>query len=68
MLRFDERMIAVSRSSNRSKSDKGPADWLPPLASSRCQYVEDWVRVKVKWQLSVDQSEFSAIRNVLSQC
>lgn len=61
-------LIAVSASSNRSKSDKDPADWLPPLASYHCQYVEDWVQVKVKWQLSVDEREFAAIRNVLTAC
>ena len=61
-------LIAVSASSNRSKSDRDPADWLPPLASYHCQYVEDWVRIKVKWELSVDQSEFAAIRSVLAGC
>ena len=61
-------LIAVSASSNRSKSDKDPADWLPPLASYHCQYVEDWVQVKIKWQLSVDQREFAAIRSVLAGC
>ena len=61
-------LIAVSAGSNRSKSDKDPADWLPPLASYRCQYVEDWVEVKVRWQLSVDEREFAAIRNVLAGC
>ena len=61
-------LIAVSASSNRSKGDKDPADWLPPLRSYHCQYVEDWVRVKVKWELSVDQREFNAIRNLLATC
>ena len=67
-LDLPQSLIAVSASSNRSKSDRDPADWLPPLASYRCQYVEDWVRVKVKWELSVDEREFSAIRNVLASC
>lgn len=67
-LDLPQTLIAVSASSNRSKSDRDPADWLPPLASYRCQYVEDWVRVKVKWQLSVDEREFSAIRSVLAAC
>jgi hypothetical protein len=30
--------------------------------------VEDWVRVKVKWELSVDQREFAAVRSVLAGC
>jgi len=67
-LDLPQALIAVSASSNRSKGDKDPADWLPPLQSYRCQYVEDWVRVKVKWELSVDQREFSAIRSLLATC
>jgi len=67
-LDLPQALIAVSASSNRSKGDKDPADWLPPLQSYRCQYVEDWVRVKVKWELSVDQREFSAIRGLLATC
>ena len=67
-LDLPQALIAVSASSNRSKGDKDPADWLPPLQSYRCQYVEDWVRVKVKWELSADQREFSAIRGLLATC
>ena len=67
-LDLPQALIAVSASSNRSKGDKDPADWLPPLRSYHCQYVEDWVRVKVKWELSVDQREFSAIRSLLATC
>ena len=67
-LDLPESLIAVSASSNRSKSDRDPADWLPPLASFRCQYLEDWLQVKVKWELSVDPREFQAMRDVLLVC
>lgn len=67
-LELPEALIAVSAASNRSKGDKDPADWLPSLQSYRCQYVQDWVKVKVKWKLSVDQKEFSAIRSLLATC
>lgn len=67
-LDLPQALIAVTRSTNRSKGDRDPADWLPPLQSYHCQYVEDWVRIKVKWELSVDQREFDAIRGVLATC
>jgi hypothetical protein len=67
-LELPEALIAVSAASNRSKGDKDPADWLPSLQSYRCQYVQDWIKVKVKWKLSVDQKEFSAIRSLLATC
>ncbi len=61
-------LIAVTASSNRSKSDRDPADWLPPNQSYHCQYITDWVSVKVFWNLSVDEREFQAIRRVATSC
>jgi hypothetical protein len=59
---------AVTASSNRSKSDRDPAEWLPPRTSLRCRYAKDWVVVKVRWRLSVDRSERRALRGVLEGC
>ena len=67
-LDLPEALIAVSKSSNRSKSDRDPADWLPPLRSFHCQYIKDWMVVKIKWELSVDAREFSALRSVAAGC
>jgi len=63
-----EALIAVSASSNRSKSARDPAEWLPTSISYRCQYVEDWMTVKVKWELSVDAKEFEALRGISVGC
>lgn len=63
-----EALIGVSRSSNRSKGARDPAEWLPPLASYHCQYVRDWMVVKIKWELSVDAREFNALRSVAASC
>ena len=54
-------LLAVSASSNRSKGDQDPAEWLPPLASDLCAYLADWVGVKAGWGLAVDPAEQSAI-------
>lgn len=54
-------LIAVSASSNRSKSDRDPADWLPPRAEAKCPYLADWVAVKARWGLAVDSAERSTI-------
>ena len=61
-------LIAVTASSNRSKSDKDPANWLPPHSAYRCTYVGTWVAIKHRWQLAVDSNEHSAIQRVLSGC
>ncbi|NYH50800.1 hypothetical protein HNR06_000389 [Nocardiopsis arvandica] len=59
---------AVSASSNRSKGDSDPADWLPPLESSHCDYVVSWIEVKHTWDLTVDPDEEAALREVLADC
>ena len=61
-------LIAVSASSNRSKGDRDPAQWLPPAVEYRCEYVAGWVAVKARWELSIDPAEKTAIESVLSGC
>jgi hypothetical protein len=64
----DRSLIAVSDNSNSAKGDKDPAVWLPPDAGYHCRYVSDWVAVKTRWDLSVDQDELDAIHDVLADC
>jgi hypothetical protein len=59
---------AVSASSNRSKSDQDPAQWLPSRSSFRCTYARQWVAVKVRWRLKVNSAERSALQGILSGC
>ena len=61
-------LIAVSASTNRSKSDRDPAEWLPPQSGYRCTYLGDWLAVKVRWSLSVDPTERSAIQSLIGGC
>ena len=65
---YPHALIAVSASSNRSKGKKDPAEWLPPDAGSHCFYADAWVRVKFRWELSVDQAELSALSHILADC
>ncbi|MFW2512234.1 S-layer homology domain-containing protein [Demequina sp. SO4-13] len=65
-LGVDYSLIAVSASSNRSKSDRDPAEWMPPANAYHCTYATEWVLVKYRWGLSVDASEKSALSTYLS--
>jgi hypothetical protein len=67
-LDLPQALIAVSESSNRSKSARDPAERLPTNSSYVCQYVEDWMIVKTKWDLTVDTKEFEALRSVSVKC
>ena len=59
-------LIAVTDRVNVSKSDKDPSNWMPPLRSEWCTYLGDWMSVKARWSLSMDQSEFGRIKNLLA--
>ena len=61
-------LIAVTGSSNRSKSDRDPAEWLPTNKPYTCEYLTNWVSVKVRWSLSVDKKEKDAIVAGLKPC
>jgi Domain of unknown function (DUF1994). len=62
-------LIATSSSSNRSKGDRDPSNWMPPLRGYWCTYSANWIAVKARWGLSMDQSEWGRLNNVLSgQC
>lgn len=56
---------AVTVDTNRAKGDKDPSNWLPPDESDVCRYISDWVAIKLRWNFSMDQSEYGRIRNLL---
>ncbi|MFD0558777.1 uncharacterized protein DUF1524 [Stackebrandtia endophytica] len=64
----DRHLIAVTAASNRSKSDKDPAEWLPEDPAAHCEYVATWVAIKIQWELSVDQAEYDALIEVAGGC
>jgi len=59
-------LIAVTAGQNRSKSDRDPSNWIPPQKSHTCTYLAEWVAIKSHWKLSMDQSEFGRIKNLLT--
>ena len=55
---------AVTSATNQAKSASDPAEWLPAVGV--CEFVLDWVAVKVRWSLTIDLAEKTAIASVLS--
>ena len=53
-------LIAVTTEVNYSKSDKDPAEWVPPLASKRYAYSKMWIHTKYRWGRTVDSAEEAA--------
>jgi hypothetical protein len=62
-------LVAVTASSNRSKGDKDPPQWMPRNTAVHCTYLSDWVAVKSRWSLSMDESEYRFVEKRLKgQC
>lgn len=59
-------LIAVTATSNRQKSDRDPAEWLPKRG--RCTYLVNWIAVKVRWALAVDPAEKNALLDLIDAC
>lgn len=63
-----DHLIAVTASTNRSKSDSPPDEWRPPVEASWCRYATAWVRVKVTWGLTATTVERDALGQMLNTC
>ena len=68
--RADLTMLAlVGTTSAQQRGTKDPAGWMPGSSASLCAYLRNWVSVKTKWSLAMDQREFSAVKTTfVRQC
>ncbi|MGW6694457.1 HNH endonuclease family protein [Rhodococcus sp. NPDC054953] len=62
-----QNLMASDPSANRSKGDQDAADYLPP-GGFRCGYVDSYIRIKVKYGLTVDTAERAALRTAVGEC
>ena len=60
-------LVAVSASSNRSKSDLDAAEWRPPK-NYWCSFAHAVVEVKWLYSLSVDTAEYEALEEMIDTC
>lgn len=58
-------LVAVSAASNQAKGNADPTNWIPTDPDAVCGYLADWIAVKARWGLTMDQSEAGRIRNLL---
>ena len=61
-------LIAVTGSTNQSKGDATPDEWLPPDEATWCTYAQMWVEVKATWDLSVTAPERARLAELLAGC
>jgi uncharacterized protein DUF1524 len=60
-------LLATSAAANESKSDQGPAEWLP-RAGFRCAYAVKWITVSTRYKLAVTRPDKSSLATLLSRC
>ncbi|MCW2759758.1 MAG: endonuclease [Nocardioidaceae bacterium] len=59
-------LVGVTASLNRSKGDQDVAEWLPPI--NHCRYIKDWVTAKIRWGLTQDAAEKTALEQDAAGC
>lgn len=59
---------ATDGSANQSKSDRGPAEWMPPAVNYGCVYASRFVDVLAAYQLTVNPADYAALRAQLTSC
>jgi hypothetical protein len=59
-------LVGVTAAENRAKGDQDVAEWLP--GREQCRYLREFVAVKLRWRLTVDSAERSAMSALASGC
>jgi hypothetical protein len=59
-------LVGVTDNVNQAKGDQDIAEWLP--AKQRCRYLREFVAVKIRWRLSVNGAERSAMYDLAATC
>ncbi len=52
---------------NQAKGHADPSNWVPPDEADVCRYITDWIAIKARWGLSMDESEHGRIGNLLER-
>lgn len=56
-------LMAVSGRENMSKGDKSPQYYMPPNPQFQCEYLSNWMKIKIIWRLWSSTSEVRSIEN-----
>jgi hypothetical protein len=66
--RADMTMLALVRATSvQQRGDNDPSGWMPSTSNSICAYLGNWVAVKTRWGLAMDQREFVAVKTAFTQ-
>lgn len=63
----DFQLIAIKSEDNRQKGDSTPEKFMPRDPSYRCDYLANWLKIKLIWNLAMSSSEAHAIEELARQ-
>ncbi len=61
-------LLAVDGPTNASKSDRGPADWMPEDPGYWCEYAADYTTIAADYALAVSAADRRMLVDVLAAC
>lgn len=61
-------LLAVDGSTNASKGDKGPGEWMPVAAGYRCTWVLRYLKVANGYQLAITRDDQVAAQTITRTC
>ncbi|MEK2688543.1 DUF1524 domain-containing protein [Bdellovibrio sp. GT3] len=62
-----EHLVSAEAHENMSKGDRGPEGYLPPYEPGRCQYIRNWLAIKMLWRLTLNPDEAQAVAENISK-
>lgn len=63
----DFHLLAVLGHENMKKGDKGPEGYMPPSSSYTCEYLQNWLKIKLIWQLHLTDDEAQAVSQLVQE-
>lgn len=63
-----ENLLATSAKENRTKGDKGPGKYMPPLRAYRCQYAKTYTHLSHKYDLTITDSDYKVLKDTIESC
>lgn len=60
-------LLSVQASANMRKGDRAPDAYMPPRRAYQCEYLANWLKIKLIWKLTLSNSEASAIAKQIDE-
>lgn len=63
----DFQLLSTDGHENMAKSDSSPQGYMPPNRAYRCQYLQQWLKVKAIWDLGITPPEKVAVEALIRE-